>query len=83
MPRKKKIWTRSLPPGVVVKKYWVVYSTNRVHCFAVEIAKGYFGPDHRCGCESCDLGFEMPKPEFTRLPGETRPPQLFDPKPGD
>lgn len=52
------------------KPRWIVYSTNREHCFAEEISKGYFGLNHQCGCNVCDRQMELPMPVFTRLPGE-------------
>ncbi len=69
MPRRTNN-PRALSPGAKPKVRWVVYSTNREHCFAEEISKGYFGLNHQCGCNSCDKQLELPMPVFTRLPGE-------------
>lgn len=72
MRKRKNEHPRPLPPGTKVKAQWVVYSTNREHCFKEEIQKGYFGSNHCCGCTSCDKQMQLPMPEFTRLPGEVR-----------
>jgi len=70
MPRRKKELARPLPPNVKIKARWQVYSTNREHCFAEEIAKGYFGLNHCCGCTSCDKQLTLPLPAFMQDPGE-------------
>lgn len=72
MPKRKKEILRALPPDAKVKARWMVYSSNREHCFNDEIQRGYFGSDHYCGCRSCDPQLEIPTPIFTRLPGEVR-----------
>lgn len=72
MPKRAKGLARPLPTGARVAARWMVYSTNREHCFKEEIASGYFGPNHSCGCKWCDKQLKLPMPIFTQLPGEVR-----------
>ncbi len=64
MPRKKKNY-KVMP---MMKQCWILYSTNREHCFLDEIRLGYFGPRHHCGCKYCDPQLVAPKPQFTPPP---------------
>ncbi len=66
MPIRKRV--ARIEPRVISQKIWLVYSTNRQHCFLEEIRGGFFGPSHRCGCESCDPLLALPIPEFTQPP---------------
>ncbi len=63
MPRKRQ--SANVEHTVVIKKIWIVYSTNRQHCFAEEIRGGFFGPNHRCGCTACEPVLVLPMPQFT------------------
>lgn len=66
MPRKRS--SSKVAHSVVSKKIWIVYSTNRAYCFSEEIRAGFFGPNHRCGCQACDPVLVLPEPEFTPGP---------------
>lgn len=74
MPRRKKPTQELSQTGLDQK--WIVYSTNRQHCFAAEISAGYFGAHHICGCKACspDLVLDL-KPDFMPRQNsqETRP----------
>jgi len=72
MPRKKE--TYKLAHNVLSKKIWVLYSSNRAFCFLEEIRMGYFGPNHRCGCEKCDPRLILPIPPFMPRPSESAEP---------
>ena len=70
MPARKKHYRLERP--VVVKKIWILYSSNREFCFLEEIRLGYFGPNYKCGCMKCDAQLVFPEPPFTPRPGEVR-----------
>jgi len=62
MPR--RILHAKVEQKLIVLKKWIVYSTNREHCFKDEIARGYFGSGHICGCHACDPQMVLPLPHF-------------------
>ncbi len=68
MPTRKRVGR--IEPRVISRRIWVVYSTNRQYCFLEEIKGGFFGPNHRCGCEACDPALALPMPRFTQPLGE-------------
>ncbi len=76
----KRILHARIEQKTIVVKKWFVYSTNREHCFIDEISKGYFGPEHVCGCTRCSPEIELPQPLFdhpfvatARQPVEQKP----------
>lgn len=68
MPRSKN--TKRQDVRIEEKKVWMAYSTNREYCFHEEIRAGFFGPNTRCGCTSCDPQLVLPTPAFTQEPAQ-------------
>ncbi len=70
MPRKRE--SVKVEHRILSRAIWVVYSTNRQHCFLEEIRGGFFGPNHRCGCTACDPQLTLPEPGFMPPDPEVR-----------
>jgi len=59
MPKRKILKEKEIEV-TTVNKLWIVYSTNRDHCFLDEISRGLFPQTYTCGCNACFQ--ELPRP---------------------